>query len=82
MDFWFKGINEDTSGCSFNETDIQKCPFLKNINKPTNFSFSSMSFPMPVSSSSPFYILLLEDSCIGVCVYILYACKHIKILNC
>lgn len=32
--------------------DILKCPFLRNINEPTNFSFSSMSslaFPMPVS---------------------------------
>ncbi|XP_022964843.1 uncharacterized protein LOC111464821 [Cucurbita moschata] len=29
--------------------DIQRCPFLRNINEPTHFSFSSsMAFPMPV----------------------------------
>ncbi|KAK6929220.1 hypothetical protein RJ641_005425 [Dillenia turbinata] len=29
--------------------DILRCPFLRNINEPTNFSFSSSSaFPMPV----------------------------------
>ncbi|GLT61484.1 hypothetical protein SLA2020_341870 [Shorea laevis] len=48
MDFWFKGIKEDTSDCSFDEKDIQRCPFLRNINKPTNFSFSSVNFPFPV----------------------------------
>ncbi|XVF52241.1 hypothetical protein PTKIN_Ptkin05aG0003300 [Pterospermum kingtungense] len=48
MDFRFKGVNEDASECSPNERDIQRCPFLKNINKPTNFSFSSLSFPCPV----------------------------------
>ncbi|KAK6263418.1 hypothetical protein QUC31_009234 [Theobroma cacao] len=51
MDFWFKGINEDTSECSFNERDIQRCPFLRNINKPTNFSFSSLNFPIPVQGA-------------------------------
>nr|BAH20351.1 AT5G45410 [Arabidopsis thaliana] len=30
------------------ESIIQKCPFLSNINKPTNLSFSSLSFPIPV----------------------------------
>ncbi|KAK8975446.1 hypothetical protein V6N11_057537 [Hibiscus sabdariffa] len=51
MDFWLKGINEDTSDCSFNESDIQRCPFLKNINKPTNFSFSPLNFPVPVQGA-------------------------------
>ncbi|KAK8657932.1 hypothetical protein V6N13_036149 [Hibiscus sabdariffa] len=51
MNFWLKGINEDTSHCSFNESDIQGCPFLKNINKPTSFSFSSLNFPMPVQGA-------------------------------
>ncbi|XP_044465856.1 uncharacterized protein LOC123196037 isoform X2 [Mangifera indica] len=41
-------MNEDLSDCSFNEGDIQKCPFLRNINKPTSFSFSAVNFPMPV----------------------------------
>lgn len=49
MDFWFKGINEDTSECHFDEKAIQRCPFLRNINKPTSFSFSSVNFPGPVS---------------------------------
>ncbi|OMO93570.1 hypothetical protein COLO4_16838 [Corchorus olitorius] len=50
MDFWFKGINDDSSDseCSFTERDIRSCPFLRNINKPTNFSFSSLNFPLPV----------------------------------
>ncbi|KAK4252653.1 hypothetical protein QN277_014398 [Acacia crassicarpa] len=36
-----KGMNEDGSECPFDVKDIQRCPFLRNINKPTNFSFSS-----------------------------------------
>lgn len=48
MDFLFKGMKEDASGCPFEETDILKCPFLRNINKPTNFSLSSFNFPLPV----------------------------------
>ncbi|XVE99953.1 hypothetical protein REPUB_Repub03eG0244400 [Reevesia pubescens] len=51
MDFWFKGVNKDTSECSFNESDIERCPFLKNINKPTNFSFSSLNFLVPVQGA-------------------------------
>ncbi|XWS75126.1 hypothetical protein CRYUN_Cryun01aG0058500 [Craigia yunnanensis] len=46
MDFFFRGLNEDSAS---SQMDILRCPFLKNINEPTNFSFSSaMSFPMPV----------------------------------
>ncbi|XP_031266703.1 uncharacterized protein LOC116125130 [Pistacia vera] len=48
MDFFFKGMNEEPSDCSFDEEDIQKCPFLRNINKTTSFSFSSVNFPMPI----------------------------------
>lgn len=48
MDFLFKGINEDTSDCNFDEKAIQRCPFLRNINKPTSFSLSSVNFPNPV----------------------------------
>ncbi|XP_071722245.1 uncharacterized protein [Rutidosis leptorrhynchoides] len=29
-------------------SDILRCPFLRNINEPTNFSFSSLAFPLPV----------------------------------
>lgn len=33
------------------QLDILRCPFLRNINEPTNLSFSSsLPFPMPVSS--------------------------------
>lgn len=40
MDFFTRDINEDS---------ILRCPFLRNINEPTNFSFSSpLAFPMPV----------------------------------
>ncbi|KAI9083915.1 hypothetical protein K1719_034173 [Acacia pycnantha] len=48
MDFLFKGIAEDGSECPFDVKDIQKCPFLRNINKPTNFSFSAASISFPV----------------------------------
>lgn len=51
MDFFFKSLNEGKSDFSFNENCVQKCPFLRNINKPTNFSFSSQNFPFPVSVS-------------------------------
>jgi len=41
MDFFARDINEDS---------ILRCPFLRNINEPTNFSFvSPLAFPMPVS---------------------------------
>ncbi|KAG8375198.1 hypothetical protein BUALT_Bualt10G0075400 [Buddleja alternifolia] len=46
MDFLCKPLNQETSDCSLSEQDIRKCPFLMNINKPTNFSFSSMNFPI------------------------------------
>ncbi|OMO81179.1 hypothetical protein COLO4_23715 [Corchorus olitorius] len=46
MDSFFRGLNED---CGASQLDILRCPFLRNINEPTNFSFSSaMPFPMPV----------------------------------
>ncbi|XP_054791910.1 uncharacterized protein LOC129297608 [Prosopis cineraria] len=43
-----KGMGEDGSECSFDVKDIQRCPFLRNINKPTNFCFSSSSINIPV----------------------------------
>ncbi|KAK6156372.1 hypothetical protein DH2020_010620 [Rehmannia glutinosa] len=46
MDFLFGNLNGGSS--QFNQ-DIVRCPFLRNINEPTNFSFStSMAFPIPV----------------------------------
>ncbi|EEF42489.1 uncharacterized protein LOC8280088 [Ricinus communis] len=52
MDFFFKGIKEDTSDCQFDEKIIQRCPFLRNICKPTNFSFSSLNFPSSVREAT------------------------------
>ncbi|KAI3458989.1 hypothetical protein Pfo_015652 [Paulownia fortunei] len=46
MDFVFGNLNGGSP--HFNQ-DIVRCPFLRNINEPTNFSFStSMAFPIPV----------------------------------
>ncbi|XP_034216514.1 uncharacterized protein LOC117628224 isoform X2 [Prunus dulcis] len=47
MDFLFKGMNGDASECPSAE-DMQRCPFLRNINKPTCFSFTPISLPIPV----------------------------------
>uniref|UniRef100_A0A5B7AFR7 Uncharacterized protein n=1 Tax=Davidia involucrata TaxID=16924 RepID=A0A5B7AFR7_DAVIN len=48
MDFIFKGMKEEASECHFDKKDIQRCPFLMNINIPTSFSFSTVNFPTPV----------------------------------
>ncbi|OWM87581.1 uncharacterized protein LOC116188334 [Punica granatum] len=46
MEVFFRGLSEESAP---SQMDILKCPFLRNINEPTNFSFaSSMPFPMPV----------------------------------
>jgi hypothetical protein len=46
MDLFFRDLAQDSSPCHH---DIIKCPFLRNINEPTNFSLSSsLAFPMPV----------------------------------
>ncbi|KAK7270357.1 hypothetical protein RIF29_23438 [Crotalaria pallida] len=43
MDFFLRDINEDS---------MLRCPFLRNINEPTNFSFSSpLAFPAPVRAA-------------------------------
>lgn len=47
MDFFMKGLTEESSDCPFDEKNIQRCPFLRNISKPTMFSFSSVNFPIP-----------------------------------
>lgn len=51
MDFLLEGTNEDTSECHFDDKDIQRCPFLRNINKPTSFSFSPVNFLNPVQGA-------------------------------
>ncbi|KAK9928219.1 hypothetical protein M0R45_025365 [Rubus argutus] len=48
MEFLFKGMNGEASDCPFDERDIQRCPFLRNLNKPTCFSFTSVNLPIPV----------------------------------
>ncbi|KAL6527112.1 hypothetical protein OROGR_016202 [Orobanche gracilis] len=48
MDHIFGHLNGGST--SFNQ-DIVRCPFLRNINEPTNLSFSTATiFPMPVTS--------------------------------
>lgn len=48
MDNFFKAMNMEPSECPFIEQDIQSCPFLRNINKPTSFSFPPVNLPIPV----------------------------------
>lgn len=49
MDFVFGNLNGD---CSPYNEDIARCPFLRNINEPTNLSFSrAMAVPMLVRES-------------------------------
>lgn len=46
MDFFFRDLTEESLP---SRNDFLRCPFLRNINEPTNFSFSSsMAFPIPV----------------------------------
>ncbi|TYG85074.1 hypothetical protein ES288_A13G024000v1 [Gossypium darwinii] len=46
MNFNFRSLNEDSAT---SQMEILRCPFLSNINEPTNFSFSSaLPFPLPV----------------------------------
>ncbi|KAF5729511.1 hypothetical protein HS088_TW21G01678 [Tripterygium wilfordii] len=48
MDFIFRGLTDEYAP---SQPELLRCPFLRNINEPTNFSFSSlMAFPMPVRS--------------------------------
>ncbi|KAF6134669.1 hypothetical protein GIB67_002070 [Kingdonia uniflora] len=51
MEFFFRGFNEGqtSSECTFASQGSERCPFLRNINEPTNFSFSSpVNFAIPV----------------------------------
>lgn len=52
MDFFLKGMNGDGSDCPFDMRDIQRCPFLRNIDEPTNFSFASTKFSIPVRGAT------------------------------
>ncbi|KAE8676908.1 hypothetical protein F3Y22_tig00111569pilonHSYRG00037 [Hibiscus syriacus] len=46
MNFPFRSLHEDSAT---SKMEILRCPFLRNINEPTNFSFSSAMFvPLPV----------------------------------
>ncbi|KAK6136289.1 hypothetical protein DH2020_029953 [Rehmannia glutinosa] len=57
MDFLFGNLNGGSS--QFNQ-DIVRCPFLRNINEPTNFSFStSMAFPIPVRDGKVLYLRMV-----------------------
>ncbi|KAG9449356.1 hypothetical protein H6P81_009321 [Aristolochia fimbriata] len=54
MEFFLRGRNEDFSSGdgSPSDVDIQRCPFLRNINEPTNFSFSSpLNFFLPLQGA-------------------------------
>ncbi|KAM7250438.1 hypothetical protein ACFE04_022321 [Oxalis oulophora] len=59
MDFLFNGMmSEDRSDCPFDMKDVERCPFLRNISKPTSFPFFSMSFPVAkngVNSKGPIF---------------------------
>ncbi|XP_004512398.1 uncharacterized protein [Cicer arietinum] len=51
MDFFLRGMNGDGSDCPFDVRDIQRCPFLRNIDEPTKFSFSSSKVSIPVRAA-------------------------------
>lgn len=58
MEIFFSGIlcESSSSESFFAHQDIQKCPFLRNINEPTNFSFSSSTFPnAPRATKGPIF---------------------------
>lgn len=58
MDNLFRGLGEESSP---NHQQIVRCPFLQNINEPTNFSLSTaMAFSLPVSQNIIFCKCLLQ----------------------
>lgn len=72
MDSFFK--SED---CLPSQMDILKCPFLRNIKEPTNFSLASaMPFAMPVS-----FLLVI---CINVSssFFLFFPFTKMQIVNC
>lgn len=49
MDFLFRAMNEQSRP---SHEDVIRCPFLRNINEPTNLSFSSsMAIPIPMKGA-------------------------------
>ncbi|XP_010529259.1 PREDICTED: uncharacterized protein LOC104806191 [Tarenaya hassleriana] len=48
MDSFLEGMDRESFECPFYAKEIQRCPFLRNIDKPTHFSLSPLSFPIPV----------------------------------
>lgn len=60
MDFFLSKMKEKASECPFDEQDIQRCPFLRNISKPTNLSFSPVNLPVPVSAYFLFIYGLMD----------------------
>ncbi|XP_021765535.1 uncharacterized protein LOC110730075 [Chenopodium quinoa] len=51
MDFFLNKMKETASECPYDEQDIQQCPFLRNISKPTNLSFAPVNLPVPAAGS-------------------------------
>ncbi|KAL2544347.1 uncharacterized protein Fot_13580 [Forsythia ovata] len=51
LDSLFKPLNEEISDSPLSVYDIYKCPFLKNISTPTNFSFVSPDFYNPLNGN-------------------------------
>lgn len=81
MDLLFKGVKEDASECPFDVKDLQRCPFLRNINKPTCFSFSSVHLPLsviPVSHLSFVTHALFATSLLSVFTFCLFLLQGAK----
>ncbi|XP_074270252.1 uncharacterized protein LOC141593432 [Silene latifolia] len=47
MEFFLNKMKEDAFQCLSDDQDFLQCPFLRNINKPTNLSFSAPNLPLP-----------------------------------
>lgn len=69
MDFLFGNSNRES--CPFNQ-DIVRCPFLRNIDEPTNFSFSTaIALSMPVS----IVLSIIDQNYIGVFFLSSWSCS-------
>lgn len=58
MELFFSGLLRESSSSKsfFANQDIQKCPFLRNVSEPTNFSFLSATFPdTPRATKGPIF---------------------------
>ncbi|KAK9716122.1 hypothetical protein RND81_06G212500 [Saponaria officinalis] len=47
MDFFLNKMKDDAFHCVSDDQAFLRCPFLRNINKPTNLSFSPVNLPVP-----------------------------------